>query len=151
MSAGLLTILSVIAYICGLVIILSMTPRLYKLSYDEGLFLAIAALDVIGAIFAFGAVEISFAAFNGAFGIRVLDFALLLGIFVVSLRVTLQSLRPYSTWGTFRVSRILAGCLASFYCWLRYLAWCFCSAQPLKNNTQLCLRCFCCCPPVERR
>ncbi len=114
MSAGLLTILSVIAYICGLVIILSMTPRLYKLSYDEGLFLAIAALDVIGAIFAFGAVEISFAAFNGAFGIRVLDFALLLGIFVVSLRVTLQSLRPYSTWGTFRVSRIMAGCFGIF-------------------------------------
>ncbi|HLH61029.1 MAG TPA: hypothetical protein VKV20_05040 [Ktedonobacteraceae bacterium] len=91
-----------------------MTPRLYSLSYDEGLFLAIAAADVVGAIFAFGAVEISFAAFNGAFSIRVLDFVLLLGIFVVSLRVTLRSLRPHSTWGTFRISRIMAGCFGIF-------------------------------------
>ncbi len=114
MSPALWTIFGLIAYICGLVIILNVTPRLYKRSYDEGLFMAIAAADVFGAIFAFGAVEVSFAAFNGTFGIRVLDFFLLLGIFIVSLRVALRSLRPYSTWGTFRVSRILAGSFGIF-------------------------------------
>ena len=108
-SPALWTVFSLIAYICGLAIILNVTPRLCKLAFDEGLFMLIAAADVFGAVFAFGAVGITFATFNGTFAIRVLDFFLLVGLFIVGLRVTLRSLRPYSTWGTVRLSRILAG------------------------------------------
>ena len=115
MSPVLWTVFSLIAYICGLVIILNVTPRLCKLAFDEGLFMAIAAADVFGAIFAFGAVGITFAVFNGVFAIRLLDFFLLAGIFIVSIRMTLRSLRPHTTWGTtFRLSRILVGCYGIF-------------------------------------
>lgn len=114
MSPALWTVLSLIAYICGLAIILKVTPRLYKLAYDEGLFMVIAGADVLGAIFAFSAVEITFAAFNGTFSIRVLDFFLLVGIFIIGMRVTMRSLRPRFTGGTFRISRILVGCFGIF-------------------------------------
>jgi hypothetical protein len=114
MSPALWTVFSLIAYVCGLVIILNVTPRLCKLAFDEGLFMVIAAADVFGAIFAFGAVEVTFAAFNGTLAIRVLDFFLLVGLFIVGLRVTLSSLRPRSTWETVRLSRILAGSFGIF-------------------------------------
>ena len=114
MSPVLWTIFSLIAYVCGLAIILKVTPRLCKLAFDEGLFMVIAAADVFGAIFAFGAVGVTFAAFNGTLAIRVLDFFLLVGLFIVGLRVTLRSLRPRSTWGTVRLSRILAGSFGIF-------------------------------------
>jgi len=114
MSPALWTILSLLAYIAGVAIILKVTPRLYRLAFDEGLFMAIAAADVFGAIFTFGAVGITFAVFNGAFAIKVLDFFLLAGIFIVSIRMTLRSLRPRSTWGTFRLSRILVGAFGIF-------------------------------------
>jgi membrane protein implicated in regulation of membrane protease activity len=76
--------------------------------------MAMAAADVFGAIFAFGAVEVSFASFNGSLAIRALDFLLLLGIFVVSLRVALRGLRPPSTQGTKRISSILVGSFGIF-------------------------------------
>ena len=68
------------------------------------------------------AVMITFALFNGSFGVKILDFLLLAGIFVVGLRMSLRSFRPRYAGGTFQVSRILAGsyCLlllaASIYC-----------------------------------
>ena len=114
MSPALWTVFGLIAYICGLAIILNVTPRLCKLAFDEGLFMVIAAADVFGAIFAFGAVGITFATFNGVLAIRVLDFFLLVGLFIVGLRVTFRSLRPRSTWGTVRLSRILAGSFGIF-------------------------------------
>ena len=114
MSPALWTMFSLLAYIAGVVIILNVTPRLYRLAFDEGLFMAIAAADVFGAIFAFGAVGITFAAFNGVFAIKVLDFFLLGGIFIISIRMTLRSLRPHSTGGTFRLSRILVGIFGIF-------------------------------------
>ena len=114
MSTALWMVLSLIAYIAGVGVILNVTPRLYRLAFDEGLFMAIAAADVFGAIFAFGAIGITFAAFNGIFAIRLLDFFLLVGIFIVSIRMTLRSWRPYTTWGTFRLSRILVGCFGIF-------------------------------------
>jgi hypothetical protein len=114
MSPALWMVLGLIAYIAGVAVILNVTPRLYRLAFDEGLFMAIAAADVFGAIFAFGAVGITFAAFNGVFAIRLLDFFLLAGIFIVSIRMTLRSLRPHTTWETFRLSRILVGCFGVF-------------------------------------
>ena len=114
MSATLWTVLSLIAYIAGVGVILNATPRLCRLAFDESLFMAIAVADVFGAIFAFGAVGITFAAFNGTFAIRLLDFFLLVGIFIVSIRMTLRSLRPPTMGGTFRLSRILVGCFGVF-------------------------------------
>ncbi len=85
---------SLIAYIGGLMIILRMTPRLLASSYDEGLFLGVAAFDIIGALLAFGAVVVTFALFNGAIGVRILDFLFLGGILLVGLRMAWMSYRP---------------------------------------------------------
>jgi hypothetical protein len=103
------TLIGLIAYVCGLVIVITMTPRLLKLRFDEGLFMGIAAADVIGGMMAFAPLAITFALFNGSFGVKVLDFLLLVGIFVVGLRTSLRSFRPRYKGGTFQVSRILAG------------------------------------------
>lgn len=118
MQPTLLTIISVLAYIIGLVILTMVTPRLLKLAYDEGMFMGIAAADVVGGLLAFGAVAFTFAAFNGSFATRVLDFLMLLGILIVGIRMSLRSFRPRHMGGTFRVSRILAGS----YCLLLLLA-----------------------------
>jgi hypothetical protein len=114
MSPVLWTVLSLIAYIAGVAVILNMTPRLYRLAFDDSLFMPVAVADVFGAICAFGAVGITFAAFNGVFAIRLLDFFLLAGIFIISIRMTFRSLRPHTIWGTVRLSRILVGCFGIF-------------------------------------
>ena len=122
MPPALWTLIGLVAYVCGLVIVITMTPRLVRLRFDEGLFMGIAAADVLGGMLAFAPLAITFALFNGSFGVKVLDFLLLVGIFVVGLRMSLRSFRPRNAGGTFRVSRILAGsfCLlllaASVYC-----------------------------------
>src|SRR5260370_9299003 len=102
------TVIGLIAYIGGLAIILTMTPRLLKLRFDEGLFMGIAAADVFGGLLAFAPVGLTFALFNGAFGIRVLDFLLLGGIFVVALRIALRSFRPRYMAGPFQTTPMLA-------------------------------------------
>lgn len=99
---------SLIAYIGGLVIIWQVTPRLLGCSYDEGLFMAIAALDIVGALLAFGAVVVTFALFNGAIGIKIMDFILLVGILLLGLRMAWLSVRPHWLTNTVRVSRIIA-------------------------------------------
>lgn len=109
MQPVLLTVIGVIAYICGLLIIITVTPRLLKLNFDEGLFMGIAATDVFGGILAFAPVGITFALFNGTFGIKIVDFLLLVGILIVGLRMSLRSFRPRYPAGTFQVSRMLAG------------------------------------------
>lgn len=116
------TIIGLVAYLCGLVIIITMAPRLVKLNYDEGLFMGYAILVVIGGIMAFTPLAITFAIFNGSVGVKILDFLLLVGIVVVCLRIVLRSFRSRYASGTFKVSRVLAGSyclllvLASLYC-----------------------------------
>ena len=81
-----------------------------------------AVAVVAGGILLFVPLGITFALFNGSFGVKIFDFLLLVGIFVVGLRMSLHSFRSRNTGGTFQVSRILAGsfCLlllaASVYC-----------------------------------
>src|SRR4249920_1383966 len=94
MQLALWTLIGLVAYVCGLAIVLTMTPRLLKLRYDEGLFMGIAAADVLGGMMAFAPLAITFALFNGSFGVKILDFLLLAGIFVVGLRMSLRSFRP---------------------------------------------------------
>lgn len=122
MQSVVWTLIGIVAYVCGLVIVVTMTPRLWKFNYDEWMFMGFAAAIVLGGILAFVPLAITFALFNGSLGVKIFDFLLLVGIFVVGLRMSLRSFRPRYAGGTFRVSRILAGsfCLlllaASVYC-----------------------------------
>jgi hypothetical protein len=122
MQLALWTLIGLVAYVCGLWIVVTMTPRLMKLRFDEGLFMGIAAADVFGGMLAFAPLAITFALFNGTFGVKILDFLLLVGIFFVGFRMSWRSFRPRSSGGTFRVSRMLVGsyCLlllaAAIYC-----------------------------------
>ena len=116
------TLIGLLAYVCGFVIVLIMTPRLWKFRYDEWMFMGYAVVVVAGGILLFVPLGITFALFNGSFGVKIFDFLMLIGIFVVGLRMSLRSFRSRYASGTFQVSRILAGsfCLlllaASVYC-----------------------------------
>ncbi len=114
MPFALWTLLCLVAYIGGLVLLLRVTPYLLLRSYDEGLFLVVAVADVIGGMLAFGGVVIIYGIFGGNFGSRVLDFLLLIGILVVGGRVSLGSFRPRYYSGTYLASRIIAGSYGLF-------------------------------------
>ena len=122
MPVALWTLIGLVAYVCGLWIVMTITPRLLKLRFDEGLFMGYAAADILGGMLAFAPLAITFALFNGSLGVKILDFFLLVGILLVGLRMSLRSFRPRTHAGTFQVSRILVGsyCLlllaASAYC-----------------------------------
>lgn len=109
MQSFLLALASLIAYAGGLVILMKVTPLLLARSFDQGLFIGFAAVDVVGGILAFGAIMVTFALFNGSFGVKVLDFLLLVGLLIVAVRMSFRSFRPRTIAGTFRFSRILAG------------------------------------------
>ncbi len=105
------TLASLVAYAGGLFIVMKVTPLLLSRRYDEGLFMGIAAMDILGSILSFAAVMVSFALLNGTQNIvtRVFDTVLLVGIFLIAVRMSMRSFRPRITTGTFLVSRILAG------------------------------------------
>jgi hypothetical protein len=110
------TLASLVGYVAGLAILTMVTPRLLRLSYDEGLFMGIAALDVIAALLVFGAVAIMYAVYNGELAIRGLDFFLLLGIIIVTARMSWRCLRSGRFKGANPVSRILAGVYCLLLC-----------------------------------
>jgi hypothetical protein len=116
------TLIGLIAYICGLVILVTMTPRLWKFRYDEWMFMGFAVAVVSGGILVFVPLAITFALFNGSLGVKIFDFLLLIGILVVGLRMSLRSFLLRYAVGTFQASRILAGSFsllllaASVYC-----------------------------------
>lgn len=130
MSDILWTLASLVAYVGGLIILVKVTPLLLTRSYDEGMFMAIAAGDVFGGLFVFGAVTLTFALFSGSFAIRVLDFLLLLGIIIVSARLSYISFRS-SMLRKYRASSIVAGsyCLLLVLAALYYLILLFTPAQ----------------------
>jgi hypothetical protein len=110
MQPVLWLLLSIIAYIIGLVVVVKVTPQLLSRSYDEGLFMAIAAAAIVGALLAFGAIVITFALFNGTLAIKVLNFFLLLGILIMTVRMSLFSFKAQRMIaGTLRSSRIAVG------------------------------------------
>jgi len=112
------TLACLCAYIGGLIVLVRVTPLLLIRRYDDGYFMAIAAADVFGGLFVFGAVAVTFALFSGGFAVRLLDFFLLLGIVIVAL---VMSYRSYYSRRYRRVqpaSRIIA----SIYCLLLGLA-----------------------------
>jgi len=106
MSITVWILASLVAYIAGMAVLVRVTPLLYYRSYDGEMFLGIAALDIFGAILAFGAVIVTLALFNGAVGIRILDFLMLVGILLISIHLARTSLRRPPA-GTFRSSLLL--------------------------------------------
>jgi hypothetical protein len=106
------SLLSIFAYIVGLVILWKVTPRLLSHSFDEPLFVGIATLDILGACLAFGAIVVTLGLFNGSFQIKLIDLLLLLGIFGVSIRMASYCLRPRAK--AFWVSQWLAGAYCLF-------------------------------------
>src|SRR5579884_1208914 len=109
MSQVGLTFLGLLAYVCGIVMITVITPRILKHQYDELRFMGYAAADIIGGLFVFAPVAVTFGLFNGAFAVRVLDFLLLVGIIILGASMARRSLRPRFPQGTFLVSRMLSG------------------------------------------
>lgn len=109
MSPVLLTLLSLIAYICGLVVLLRVTPLLLKRRFDEGLFMGMAAADIFGGLLVFAPVGVTFALFNGSITVRIFDVILLLIIGIVALRIAYRSLRPHYMMDVIRVSGVLVG------------------------------------------
>lgn len=105
--------LSLIAYIGGAIILVRVTPMLLLRSYDEGLFMGIAALAILGALLAFGAVVITYGIFSGNFGIRVLDFFFLAGIILIAIQLAFRSWRPHPM-HTIMASRIIVGSYVVF-------------------------------------
>lgn len=122
MEYVLWVIVSLIGYVAGVSILLRVTPMLLHRKYDEGFFMGIAALDIVGALFAFGGVIVPLLLFSGSLGIRIFAVLFLLGILFIAVRLTIRSLRPRMTTDTFLISRIIAGTysiflvLASLYC-----------------------------------
>ncbi len=114
MQYVLWVVVSLIAYAAGVYMLLRVTPMLFHRQYDEGFFMGIAALDIFGALLAFGGIIIPLLLFSGGIGIRIFAVLLLLGILFVAIRLTVRSLRPRITTGTFRTSRIIAGIYSIF-------------------------------------
>ena len=106
------TLTCLCAYIGGLVILVKVTLLLLSRNFDEGYFMAIAAADVLGGMFVFGAVAITFSLFSGVFAIRLVDFFLLLGIVIVAFMLSYRCFRPRSASKAHPISRFGA----SGYC-----------------------------------
>lgn len=101
----------IVTYSAGLVLLIKIVPSLLKRAYDDALFIGVAALAILGAMLAFGAIGITFAIFSGAVLARILDALLLLIFLLIALRTAIGALRPrYGIGiGTYRVSRIMTG------------------------------------------
>jgi len=111
MQATTLTLLSLIAYIAGLILLFRIAPILVKRSFDDPLFIAVAAVAILGAMLTFGAVGVTYNVFSGNIPIRVLDALLLIVLLIATIRMARSALSPrYGIGiGTSRISRILAG------------------------------------------
>jgi hypothetical protein len=118
MSKVIETLLCLVAYAGGLVIISTATPRILKHNFDEGLFMGIAAAAIAGGLLAFAPIGILFSIYNGTTPVRVINFVMLAAILGISLRIAIRSFRPTYMTNVVRVSGILAGS----YCVLLVLA-----------------------------
>src|SRR5947208_7209936 len=105
MQYVLFTLLSLALYVSGLIMVLKSTPRLLMHAYDEGLFMGIAAVALLGAILAFGAVVIIL--YEGGLLGQVFGFLLVVGIAGVDVSVSFFSSRATAK-GIHRASRIIA-------------------------------------------
>jgi hypothetical protein len=114
MPYALWTLLSIVSYIGGLIVIIKVTPKLSTRPFDEGMFMGMAAVDIIGALLAFGGIVVLLTLFDGSWPIKGLAFVLLVGILIVSARVTLSCLQPRVVDRALPISRVLAGSYGLF-------------------------------------
>jgi hypothetical protein len=114
MQYVLWTLCCLVAYVGGLVIIARVTPRLLAWRFDEGWFMGIAALDILGALLSLGAAFVLYALFNGAVGIRVLDAFLLVAFSLIVGRLALYCFRGAISTKFVQSSRIIAGIFCTF-------------------------------------
>ncbi|HET8845713.1 MAG TPA: hypothetical protein VFN35_29870 [Ktedonobacteraceae bacterium] len=107
----ILTLISLVAYIIGLGLLVKIVPGLVKRSFDDALFIGVAAVAVFGAMLAFGAIGVTFSVFGGHPAVRVLDAILSIVLFIVALRTSFGAFRPrYGIGvGSYRASRIMTG------------------------------------------
>lgn len=108
MSFALWTLLSIVVYILGAALFLWVTPRVYLYAYDQLPFTGYAALEIVAALCMFGAVAITYGLYSGGFSIKVLDFFFLLGILILTIRLSYWSFRRYYS-GAIALSRTITG------------------------------------------
>ncbi len=122
MQYALWTIVSLVAYVGGLIILLRATPRLCFRSFDEGLFMGFAALAIAGALLSFGSFVVTYSIFSGTLEVKIVNFLMLIGILIVGIRLSMRSFRPRTLTGTIEASRIMVGsygillAFATLYC-----------------------------------
>lgn len=109
MSGFLLTVLCLVSYGCGLVVLHKVTPMLLQRRFDDVFFMGLAAAIIIGSLLVFAPVGVTFAFFNNTFAVRTLDVILLLGIIIVVARIAYRCFRPGYSMQVVRLSGILAG------------------------------------------
>ncbi len=114
MQYVLWTLCCLVAYVGGMMIIARITPRLLSWQFDEGWFMGFAALDILGALLAFGAVFVLLALFNGALAIRILDFFLLIGLVGIAGRMSLYCFRGAMSTKIIQSSRMITGTFCGF-------------------------------------
>jgi hypothetical protein len=114
MQPALLFILSLVAYVGGLLLVWKITSRLLSLGLDEGWFMGLAALDILGGLLIFGAILLSLAAFQGTIGVKIIDAILLLIVFMLSLRLALRSFRRGHHDKPILLGHVLSGCYCLF-------------------------------------
>lgn len=108
MSYTLWTFLCLAAYIIGIVILLVVTPRILRCSYDQPAFTGFAVLEIFGGLAVFGAVTITYGLFSGSFAIKLLDFLLMVGMLIVGGSLSYRSFRSRQR-DAVRSTRIIAG------------------------------------------
>jgi hypothetical protein len=116
-----LTLISLVAYIAGLILLFKIAPVLVKRSFDDPLFIAVAAVAVLGGMLAFGAIGVTYYVWNGNLAIRLLDSILLIILLIIAISISRTTFRPrYGIGvGTDQLSRALAG---SFFLFLAVAA-----------------------------
>ena len=113
MQAFLWMLVSLVAYIVGLILVVQVTRRLLVCSYDDVRFMIFAVLDILGAFLIFGSIVLSLGIFEGNISIRALDFILLVIVILVAGRVAISCFRNYRR-GIQFVSRYGAGIFCLF-------------------------------------
>jgi hypothetical protein len=126
MQAFLATLVSLVAYIVGLILVVQVTRKLLFYSYDSAWFMVFAVLDILGAFLIFGSIFISLAVSGGNLGIRALDFILLVIVILITGSVALSCFFN-SRRGVQFISRYGAGvfCLFLSFAALCEIVWLF--------------------------
>lgn len=106
-----LTFVSLGIYIVGLIMLTRSSSSIVRRAFDEALFTAVSAIAILGAMLTFTAVAVTYFAWSGSFGARLLDIILLFILFIITIRTSFSTFRPRSGIGigSYRISRVMAG------------------------------------------